>query len=191
MIVRATHALCTDVKPSNILLDSSGRVKMCDFGISGTLINSIVQSRTGCVAYMAVSVCVRAVCMRVCVQPERIEPHRATSQYGVRADVWSLGVTLVELARGHFPYAANSDFEMISRIVREPPPVILPSEGFSPMFCEFVAACLAVDVEKRPNYTQLMVGVGFDMILNTSGVFRNTNSSRTTRNRRRTWPPGT
>ena len=44
-----------DVKPSNILLDSRGRVKICDFGISAQLVNSIVQSRTGCVAYMAVS----------------------------------------------------------------------------------------------------------------------------------------
>lgn len=49
-------SLPTDVKPSNILMDSSGRVKLCDFGISGRLVDSKAHTRdAGCVGYMAVS----------------------------------------------------------------------------------------------------------------------------------------
>lgn len=65
-----------DVKPSNILLDRGGNIKLCDFGISGQLVDSIARTRdAGCRPYMA---------------PERIDPQRARG-YDVRSDVWSLG----------------------------------------------------------------------------------------------------
>ena len=77
-----------DVKPSNILLDKTGAIKLCDFGISGQLVDSIAKTRdAGCRPYMA---------------PERIDPQRAKG-YDVRSDVWSLGITLIELSTGKFP----------------------------------------------------------------------------------------
>jgi len=91
-----------DVKPSNILLDKSGAIKLCDFGISGQLVDSIAKTRdAGCRPYMA---------------PERIDPQRARG-YDVRSDVWSLGITLIELATGKFPYPKwNSVFEQLTQV---------------------------------------------------------------------------
>lgn len=79
-----------DIKPSNILFNSKGQIKICDFGVSGELINSIADTFVGTSTYMS---------------PERIQG----AQYTVKSDVWSLGVSLIELALGRFPFSDNHD----------------------------------------------------------------------------------
>jgi len=88
-----------DIKPSNILCNSQGQIKICDFGVSGELINSIADTFVGTSTYMS---------------PERIQG----AQYTVKSDVWSLGISLIELALGRFPFSESdpddsdlSDFE--------------------------------------------------------------------------------
>ncbi|KAJ6583960.1 ste7-like protein [Mycena vulgaris] len=88
-----------DIKPSNILCNSQGEIKICDFGVSGELINSIADTFVGTSTYMS---------------PERIQG----AQYSVKSDVWSLGISLIELALGRFPFSESlsddsdlSDFE--------------------------------------------------------------------------------
>lgn len=112
-----------DVKPSNILIDERGVIKLCDFGISGHLNNSKAKTRSaGCAAYMA---------------PERIDPR--AKDYDIRADVWSLGITLVEMATGHFPYrGCQTDFEVLTRVLESEPPRLPTDAGFSIDFQNFV-----------------------------------------------------
>ncbi|XP_067827447.1 dual specificity mitogen-activated protein kinase kinase 5 isoform X5 [Heptranchias perlo] len=66
-----------DVKPSNMLVNTRGQVKLCDFGVSTQLVNSIAKTYVGTNAYMA---------------PERI----AGEQYGIHSDVWSFGISFME-----------------------------------------------------------------------------------------------
>ncbi|XP_074654664.1 dual specificity mitogen-activated protein kinase kinase 7-like [Tubulanus polymorphus] len=133
-----------DIKPSNILLDECGRIKLCDFGISGRLVDSKAKTRSaGCAAYMA---------------PERIDPPNPTKpDYDIRADVWSLGISLVELATGEFPYKnCKTDFEVLTRVLQEDPPSLPAGRGFSLHFCSFVTDCLTKDFHKRPKYRKLL-----------------------------------
>lgn len=74
--------------------------------------------------------------------------------------MWSVGISLVELARGQYPYqGCSSEFEMLSRIVSEPSPSIMPEEGFSAAFCDFVSRCLTKDYNFRPKYKELLVSI--------------------------------
>lgn len=82
-----------DVKPTNILANSNGQVKICDFGVSGNLVASIAKTNIGCQSYMA---------------PERISgggmSAGADGTYSVQSDIWSLGLSIIECAMGKYPY---------------------------------------------------------------------------------------
>ncbi|KOS23383.1 Dual specificity protein kinase FUZ7 [Escovopsis weberi] len=82
------HIMHRDIKPSNVLVNSKGNIKLCDFGVSGELVNSIADTFVGTSTYMA---------------PERIQGER----YTVKSDVWSFGLTIMELAIGKFPFGRS------------------------------------------------------------------------------------
>ncbi|PSN39599.1 Dual specificity mitogen-activated protein kinase kinase 6 [Blattella germanica] len=149
-VVNALHYLYSklrvihrDVKPSNILINRKGEVKICDFGISGYLVDSVAKTiDAGCKPYMA---------------PERIDPSGNPSQYDIRSDVWSLGISLLELATLKFPYNTwGTPFEQLKQVVKDDPPR-LPSGKFSPDFEDFISQCLQKDFTARPNYNQLLL----------------------------------
>ncbi|XP_046844938.1 dual specificity mitogen-activated protein kinase kinase 5-like [Xenia sp. Carnegie-2017] len=132
-----------DVKPSNILVNTRGQIKLCDFGVSTQLVNSIATTYVGTNAYMA---------------PERV----LGGEYSVRSDVWSLGISVLEMALGRFPYCReNSDskvflpIELMQCIVNESPPS-LPVEKFSPDFVSFVGTCMQKSIKSRPTPQELM-----------------------------------
>lgn len=134
-----------DVKPSNILLHKRGDIKLCDFGISGQLVDSIAKTKdAGCRPYMA---------------PERIDPERAKG-YDVRSDIWSLGITMMEVATGSFPYRKwDSVFEQLCQVVQGDPPRLSTSYNgmeFSTEFVEFVNTCLIKEESLRPKYSKLL-----------------------------------
>ncbi|XP_034248797.1 dual specificity mitogen-activated protein kinase kinase 6 isoform X1 [Thrips palmi] len=148
-VVNALHYLYSrlrvihrDVKPSNILINRRGEVKMCDFGISGYLVDSVAKTiDAGCKPYMA---------------PERIDPSGNPSHYDIRSDVWSLGISLLELATGKFPYTTwGTPFEQLKQVVKDDPPR-LPSGRFTCEFEDFIEQCLQKTYTARPNYNQLL-----------------------------------
>ncbi|KAH0582361.1 hypothetical protein H2248_010307 [Termitomyces sp. 'cryptogamus'] len=164
-----------DIKPSNVLFNSRGEIKLCDFGVSGELINSIANTFVGTSIYMS---------------PERIQG----AEYSVKSDVWSLGISLIELATSRFPFSDSctsddedendsdldapnnpntltlgrtarrrsrytntstgngsgetmSIIELMHQIVKEPAPRL--GSGFALEEEEFVDACLLKDLDKR------------------------------------------
>lgn len=116
---------------------------MCDFGISGYLVDSVAKTiDAGCKPYMA---------------PERIDPiGSGQSNYDIKSDVWSLGISFIEMATGKFPYATwKTPFEQLKQVVTEDSPK-LPSKVFTEKFENFVDICLQKTVSLRPNYEQLL-----------------------------------
>lgn len=138
-----------DVKPSNILVNSRGQIKLCDFGVSGELINSIADTFVGTSTYMS---------------PERIKG----AKYSVKSDVWSLGLTLLELAIGRFPFDANDGagnrastgplgiLDLLQRIVNEPAPRLPKNKAFPPSLEKIIERCLIKDPEHRPSPQDLL-----------------------------------
>ncbi|CAO3649191.1 unnamed protein product [Mucor fragilis] len=126
-----------DVKPTNVLANLKGQVKLCDFGVSGQLEKSLAKTNIGCQSYMA---------------PERI---RAANTYSVSSDVWSLGISLVEIAVGRYPYKYDNMFAQLKAIIDDEPPS-LPADTFSEEARDFVNSCLQKDPMKRPTYADLL-----------------------------------
>uniref|UniRef100_A0A8C8YHE3 mitogen-activated protein kinase kinase n=1 Tax=Prolemur simus TaxID=1328070 RepID=A0A8C8YHE3_PROSS len=122
-----------DVKPSNMLVNTRGQVKLCDFGVSTQLVNSIAKTYVGTNAYMA---------------PERI----SGEQYGIHSDVWSLGISFMEVCCLQID---TSPLQLLQCIVDEDSPV-LPVGEFSEPFVHFITQCMRKQPKERPAPEELM-----------------------------------
>jgi len=140
---RERHMIHRDIKPANVLVDVNGHVKLADFGVSGELHHTLAKcaSWVGTVHYMS---------------PERIQG----SSYSYDSDVWSLGITLLELGNGAFPYPPERDgrrlsfWDLLDAIVESPPPT--PPTHFSAPFHAFITACLQKEPAERASSSQLL-----------------------------------
>jgi mitogen-activated protein kinase kinase 3 len=75
------------------------------------------------------------------LQPERIDPQGNPSNYDVRSDVWSFGISMLEISTGQFPYKTwTSPFEQLKQVVVEPAPKLPKSQDlqFSPEYEDFI-----------------------------------------------------
>lgn len=131
-----------DVKPTNVLVNIQGEIKLCDFGVSGQLVMSMAKTHIGCQSYMA---------------PERITTSSASS-YTVQSDIWSLGLSLLEVATGEYPYSDkdyDSVYARLNAIIMTESPT-LSSDLFSPDSQDFVSQCLRKKPDERPSYQDLL-----------------------------------
>ncbi|PYH63879.1 MAP kinase [Aspergillus piperis CBS 112811] len=148
-LYEAHRIMHRDIKPSNILVNSRGNIKLCDFGVATETVNSIADTFVGTSTYMA---------------PERIQG----GAYTVRSDVWSVGLTVMELAVGRFPFDTSDSsagdrasagpmgiLDLLQQIVHEPAPKLPKSDAFPPILHEFVAKCLLKKSEERPTPREL------------------------------------
>ncbi|XP_078154286.1 uncharacterized protein LOC144549430 [Carex rostrata] len=134
-----------DVKAGNILIDSPGVVKLGDFGVSACMFDKGDRQRTrttfvGTPCWMA---------------PEVLQPGAG---YDFKADIWSFGITALELAHGHAPFSKYPPMKVLLMTLQNAPPGLDydRDKGFSKSFKEMVAMCLVKDPTKRPTAEKLL-----------------------------------
>jgi mitogen-activated protein kinase kinase 1 len=124
-----------------------GHVKIADFGVSGTITNTIdcMTSWVGTVTYMS---------------PERIQGE----SYFSDTDLWSLGIMLLECSMGRFPYPSPHDdikelgfWELMQYITLKPSPTIPDGEGYSAEFKDFISILLRKKGGSRSTAIELLL----------------------------------
>ncbi|KAI3897694.1 hypothetical protein MKW92_037660 [Papaver armeniacum] len=134
-----------DVKAGNILLDSRGAIKLCDFGVSASLFDAGkrlhgINTFTGTPCWMA---------------PEVMEG----KEYDFKADIWSFGITALELAHGHAPLSKFPLMKILVKTIQDAPPRLDHSgrdKKFSKSFREMIELCLHKKAHERPSAQKLL-----------------------------------
>ena len=128
-----------DIKAGNILLSNNGYAKLGDFGVSAELMHSFSKkvSKIGTPYWMS---------------PEVISQNK----YDCKCDIWSLGITCIELAEGEPPYSEVRTFLVMKKIINNPPKGLSNPELWTQEFNDFVGKCLTFEPEKRPSAKALI-----------------------------------
>lgn len=128
-----------DIKTENILLTHEGIAKLADFGVSTQLMHSFSKKITkiGTPFYMS---------------PEVI----LQNKYDYKCDIWSLGITTIEMAEGEPPFAKVKGYWVLKKIITHPPKGLKNKEKWSSEFNDFVEKCLIYEPEKRPSAKELL-----------------------------------
>ena len=135
-----------DIKAGNILIDHNGSVKLADFGVSAASWGSGSKPHStfvGTPCWMA---------------PEVMEQVTA---YDYHADIWSLGITVLELCHGHAPFAKYPPMKVLLMTLQNPPPQLEAEQAetghhFSRSLRDFVSVCLQKDPKRRPSAAKLL-----------------------------------
>ncbi|XP_059294136.1 serine/threonine-protein kinase BLUS1 [Lycium ferocissimum] len=134
-----------DVKAGNILIDSNGAIKLADFGVAACMFDTGDRQRSrntfvGTPCWMA---------------PEVMQQLHG---YDFKADIWSFGITALELAHGHAPFSKYPPMKVLLMTLQNAPPGLdyERDKRFSKSFKEMVAACLVKDPKKRPSSEKLL-----------------------------------
>ncbi len=137
--LHAQRKIHRDIKAGNILLSDEGVAKLGDFGVSAQLTNSISKkvSKIGTPYWMS---------------PEVI----SQKSYDSKCDIWSLGITCIELAEGEPPYSEVRTFLVMKKILNNPPKGLTNPKLWSDDFNDFVEKCLIFNPAQRPTAAQLL-----------------------------------